>query len=225
MALAHGDKIALAALVLSVIGVSWQIRDAVVGADTSMLGLSQRVVEFRCHTSATGKRGADICWGSEDGSKPSTGRLTLIAPVFFVNEGASGYNTVVDRVTARLDLPFRPEPVELMAHGFWNLAQDGSGNSNRPYAPILVEGGKSNGAELRFVALLEQDFVNWRRFAEHVADGSMPDLEVVITATLVAEKNPLKQICKLTFSDGARGALAARMDRRSTQRRVTAVCG
>ncbi len=218
-----GNWIGLAALTLSIVGLGWQVRDALVGHDLQMLGLSQRVVEFRCHTSSV-KSGENICWGAEDGSAPPTGRLTLVAPVFFVNQGAAGYNGVVDRVTASIDLPGRNEPIDLVAHGFWNLAQDGSGNSNRPYAPILVEGGKSNGAELRFVALQEEFFEDWLAFAEGVAAGELSDLTIKISAEIVALKAPLTQTCRVKFSDIAKATLQRRIDLRSSQRRVTAVC-
>lgn len=214
-----GNWIALAALLLSVFSVSWQIWKAWVGADLELLSLSQRVVEVRCHTTKK-----VVCWGSEDGAKPSTGRFTIVVPAFFVNEGASGYNAVVDRVTAEVSFSGRKGTTTLVANKLWQLVQSGGSQDSRPFVPFLVEGGKSNGAELHFVPFDEKNFVNWGEIAGQIADGSITAMIISVSAKIVGEADPLVETCRLEIPARLREVMSDRISRRSKQVRLTPVC-
>ena len=191
-----GDWIALVALLVALFSIGWQVKDAWVGADTQFLSMSKRTVELRCHA-----RSRKTCWGSTGTSDDSTGRLTVVLPVFFSNDGAVNYNSVVERITAKVTFSGRSQPVELVANQFWQLVQGGGSEDSRPFVPIVIEGRSANGSEIRFAPFSEANFVNWRDLAVDISEGRVGEFDIQVNAYLVGKEKPKSQSCRLEITE------------------------
>lgn len=213
-----GNRISLAALVISLFSVGWQVRDAIIGAEVTFLAMADRPMELRCHSSRK-----DRCWGTEDGSGVPDGRLSVVLPVFAANTGASGYNALVERVTASVKIEGRSEPAILVANQIYELVQGGRNNS-RPFVPFLVEGAKSNGSELRFVPFKEEHFVNWKELADQVIDGTIKSITITARLYIVNDPSPLRRTCTIDLNERLREVLKARRDSRSKSMYLATSC-
>lgn len=214
-----GDWIALAAFLVALFSVGWQVKDAWVGADVHMLDMSNRPVEIRCHSKIK-----DTCWGSIENPDDSTGRFTVVLPVFFYNDGAVNYNAVVERLTAEVSYSGLSQPVELVANQFWQLVQGGGGKDSRPFVPIVIEGKRGNGAEIRFAPFDDSNFVNWRDLALDISEDRINEFDIQVNAYFVGEQKPRTQSCKFEINERLREKLKSRIQRRSTQVRLTLTC-
>lgn len=213
-----GNRISLAALVISLFSVGWQVRNAIIGAEVTFLAMTDRPMELRCHSSSR-----DRCWGAEDGSGLPDGRLSVVLPVFAANTGASGYNALVERVTASVRIDGRNDPAILVANQIYELVQGGRNNS-RPFVPFLIEGAKSNGSELRFAPFEEEHFVNWKEFSDKVIDGTISSITITARLYMVDETTPLRRTCKVELTDRLREVLKARRDNRSKSLYLATSC-
>lgn len=205
------NMIALAAFCLSLVGLGWQIYDAVIGARPALLSPEGRVVEFRCS-----KKGNASCWGDAETGEPGAGRLAVILPAFFTNTGASRYNSIVTRVEAHVSLGSNASPLKLVANSFWQLAQGGS-SSSKPFVPMVIEGGSANGAELRFVAFEPEGFLPWLKFAEDVSGRKYDLIRIEMKAFVADGKDPLTTQCFVHISENLADVLSERKERRATK--------
>ena len=222
--LSTGDLIALFALILSILSVSWHGVNYLLGPRLEFLSMTQRIVELRCHSSRK-----IHCWGNDNledsRSLKNTGRLVVILPIFFVNKGAIGYNGVIRKVVAKISYG-TPEihTIELVANQIWRMVQEGRGQQSRPFVPFVIEGGSANGSELRFVALRDRNFVSWNEFSGAIIGKKITNITMDVEAYVVGEKEPLRQSCRLSINDRLRRTLEERMKSRSGQTRLTTAC-
>ena len=212
------DWIALLALFTALFSIGWQVGDAWIGANVQFITMSNRTVELRCHSWKK-----NTCWGQTGSPETSTGRLTVVLPVFFSNDGAVNYNAVIERVTAEVSYLGR-EPVELVANQIWQLVQSGGSKYSRPFVPIVVEGQSANGAELRFAPFTENQFVNWWSIAGKISEGQISRFDIKVDAFLVGEELPKTRWCRFEITKRLREILQGRMDTRSKQVRLTTTC-
>ena len=112
------NVLSLVALVLSILGIVWQVRNAVIGSDIRQQNYENMTVEFRCQYLKKSQ-----CWNG------SGANLTIILPAFYSNLGADGYSDAVDRVY----LSFRYNGVDykMYAKDFWYSTQTSS-NKSKP---------------------------------------------------------------------------------------------
>ncbi|MEM7641559.1 MAG: hypothetical protein AAF366_03430 [Pseudomonadota bacterium] len=188
-----GDRIALAALLLSLFTLGWQVRNAIEGPDLKLLSFKDRVVELRCIG-----RSAD-CW--DEGGAP----MSIIVPIFAVNTGAAGYNEVIGRATVEIEAEGMA-PIHLVAHYTW-VGTESGGSDGKPFAPIPVSGLSAAGAEYRFLAFTPENAVPWSSFVGRLTDGPVDTLRVTLTIRLVVEAKPDSRTCTLTIADRHRALL------------------
>jgi hypothetical protein len=210
-----GNWIAFAALVVSLGHVGVNIRNHIMGPQFDFLGMEGRVVEMRCHTSSLSN-----CWrhdkkNVDDKGVPREprGRLTIVLPIFFTNTGAVGYNVIVDRVTAKVSYDGLDKPLDMLAMSIWKLVHGGGTSStNLPFVPFLVEGGKANGAELRFAPINEDSFVNWDMFVQQIINGEITALRIEAEAHIVGTDRTEKRSCIAKIESRHRDTLEHRRD-------------
>lgn len=215
--LSPGDKISLTALLLSLMSIGWQIRDAWIGSDLTLLDLTGRPVEIRC--SDTGK---DACWGSA--SAPASGNLAVVLPVFFANAGADGYSAVVSHVRVHVVVPPATDAgFDLIANNVWEMTQNDTGNA-KPFTPILIPGNSASGAELRFVPFTDKEAMLWATLAHDILAEKVTQIHFEISAAIIGEDKPLSATCTLDITEGRRQALESRRDRRIDRPHLTGFC-
>ncbi len=191
------DPIAVAALVLSILGVGWQIWNAFVGAELDQLEYSDRIVEFRCNSF-----NITTCWNG-------SGHLAIILPVFFSNTGAAGYADAVSRVD--LSLTIDGASIDMLANDFWLMTQNG-GQGSRPFRPIVVNGREAGGQELRFIGVDPTTRPEWTDFAELVISGKVKSLTLSTTSHFAISDGAITKTCIVNFSDRLVDVLNGRRD-------------
>ena len=198
------DLVALCALVLSIVGVGWQLSQALIGAELEQLDYTGRVVELRCN-SLNGEQ----CWDGD-------GHLAVILPVFFSNTGASGYNDALMGADLDLRVDRSTTPISMFATDIWYGTQNSSQPSS-PFRPIVIGGRSANGHQLRFVGTDARTRLDWSDFAEHVINGDISTLILDTSSVFSIESGPIHKSCMVSFTPQLRSTLMQRRDHFSQQ--------
>ena len=202
LALSASDMIAFTALTLSLVSFAWQVANTLRGPELNLLDIKGRVVELRCVGSASD------CWRKSGSRSPS---VSVVAPVFAVNLGATGENEVLERALLTLQTG-TGDPVRLVGHTFWKGTSGGNSGDRAPFEPIFVPGGGVEGEEVRFTAFSQADRMPWTEFAGAVIDGTITEVEVTLTVSPLIEHQEQEVRCTAPISDRARAALTARRE-------------
>jgi len=220
-----GDKLAAVALVLSAIGLGWQIKDTWLRPDVSILSPLGRAVELRCTSGQTS------CWGAEDGTAKPKGRTAIILPAFFINRGAHQQNEVITRLWANVTIVGTPAeslkaklPAEFVGHAEWLVSETSGGRDQRPFRPILIEGRNAAGSEVRLIDFDKRHRLPWIEIVDGILDGSIQEIVMELKAQAILEDEVLHTKCRFVLSDTLRAVLLERKERRAKNAYLTAVC-
>lgn len=203
-----GTWIAVVALVFGSGSLWWQFNDWIFGEQTELLALSQQVVEFRCN-----KRKSKACYGPDN-----VGRLTIVVPVFFFNKGAEPYNALIDKVTLRFVA--NGQKFEFQARDFWRITE--SGGDAIPFFPIVVDGRRSAGEEIRFTSLAPPHLL-WTNFLEWLSSDKPNLIDIDVSAHKYEDNETLTMTCKAMFRD-VHFNKAASLLKQEKGRHITTIC-